>query len=277
MGMRWFSAVLLALTLALPAAGRAQEQDQTLADIRAQLSGLYGEIQSLKAELTATGGLTIGTAGNTPLERLDAIEAALQMLTSKTEELEFRINRITVDGTNRIGDLEYRVCELEEGCDVNALGDTPSLGGVDSAAEVPIAAPTTESGTGELAVGEQADFDRAKATLDAGDYRGAADQLGLFVQTYPGGALSSQALYLRGTALEALGETSNAARAYLDAFSGDPDGPAAPDALFKLGMSLAALGQNADACVTLREVPVRFPGAPVALEAQSAMRNLGCP
>lgn len=272
--MRRISAFVLGLTLSLP--GMAGAQDQTLADIRQQLSGLYGEIQTLRAELTASGGLTTGIAGSTPLERLDAIEAALQGLTSKTEELEFRINRITVDGTNRIGDLEYRVCEIEEGCDVNALGDTPSLGGVDSAAEVPTALPPTTEGGPQLAVGEQADFERAEAALTAGDFRGAADLFGVFVQSYPGGALSSDALYLRGTALEALGETSNAARAYLDSFSGAPDGRYAPDALLKLGTSLAALGQTPDACTTLREVPVRFPSAPAALEAQSAMRNLAC-
>lgn len=274
MAMRRIRTVVLGLALAMPLPLAAQ--DQTLADIRQELSTLYIEIQSLRDELTASGALATGASGNTPLDRLNAIESALQQLTSKTEELEFRINRITVDGTNRIGDLEYRVCEVEPGCDVNLLGDTPSLGGVDSAAEVPTAETAPESTGPDLAVGEQADFERAKAALDGGDYQGAADQFAVFVQTYPGGPLSSEALYLRGLALETLGETSNAARAYLDSFSGDPDGPKAPDALLKLGTTLALLGQTPDACTTLREVPVRFPEAPAALEAQSAMRNLAC-
>ena len=272
--MRRIKAVVLGVLLALPLP--ALSQDQTLADMRQQLSGLYIDIQSLRAELTATGALTTGTAGNTPLERLNAIEAELQRLTSKTEEMEFRINRITVDGTNRIGDLEYRICEMDAGCDVNALGDTPSLGGVDSAAQVPTPQIPPEAGAGELAVGERADFERASAALTAGDFRGAADFFAAFVQAYPGGALSSEALYLRGTALEALGETSNAARAYLDSFSGDPSGAKAPDALLKLGTTLGLLGQIPDACVTLAEVPTRFPTSLAALEAQSAMRNLAC-
>jgi tol-pal system protein YbgF len=268
----------LALMLALGAPGIAMAQDAaTLADIRQQLAILYVEIDALRAELSATGQLgTGGFAGNTPLDRLNAIEAELQRLTSKTEELEFRINRITVDGTNRIGDLEFRLCEIEPGCDISLLGETPSLGGVDSAAQVPT--PQPDSGTGPaLAVGEQADFDRAKAALDSGDWRGAADQFAVFVQTYPGGPLSSQALYYRGIALEALGELSNAARSYLDSFSGEPEGVVAPDALLRLGVSLAALGQVPDACVTLGEVPVRFPSSPAAVEAQAARANLGCP
>lgn len=272
--MKRIRALVIALGLGLP--GISVAQDTTLADLRQELSTLYIDIQNLKSELTASGGLTEGTVGNTPLERLNSIEAQLQALTSKTEELEFRINRITVDGTNRIGDLEFRICELEEGCDIGALGDTPSLGGVDNGATVPPVAAGTPT-NGDLAVNEQADYERAQAALEAGDFRSATDQFTTFGTTYPGSPLSANALFGKGEALEGAGEVSNAARAYLESFSAAPNGQVAPDALFKLGQSLGQLGQTADACVTLTEVGTRFPGAPAVLEAQSVMRNLGCP
>ena len=270
--------LLGALATAGLLAGPVAAQDQTLADIRQQLSMLYVEIQGLRSELSTTGLATGGVVGNTPLDRLNAIEAELQRLTSKTEELEFRVNRITVDGTNRIGDLEFRLCEVEPGCDIGLLGDTPTLGGVDSGAQVPTAAPppTTDPNAPALAVNEQADFERAQEALASSDFRGAADQFTTFIQAYPAGPLTSEAYYLRGQALEELGETSAAARSYLDSFSGDPEGPIAADALFKLGTSLAALGQVPDACVTLAEVPLRFPTSEVVFEAQTAMSNLGC-
>ena len=268
-------ALVVALGLGLP--GLAVAQDTTLADLRQELSTLYIDIQNLKSELTASGALTQGTSGNTPLERLNSIEAQLQALTSKTEELEFRINRITVDGTNRIGDLEFRICELEEGCDIGALGDTPTLGGVDNGAEVVDPIAPTLPPAGNLTVNEQADFERAQAALEAGDFRGAADQFTTFGTTYPGSPLSADALFGKGEALVGAGELSNAARAYLESFSAAPNGQVAPDALFKLGQSLGQLGQTPDACVTLTEVGTRFPGAPAVLEAQSVMRNLGCP
>lgn len=274
--MRLGKTLLAAAVLAVTGFGvSAQDRDATLADIRQQLSVLYGEVQSLRSELTATGRAATGVAGTTPLDRLAAMEAELQRLTAKTEQLEFRINRITVDGTNRIGDLEFRLCELEEGCDISLLGDTPSLGGVDSAAQIPV--PSEEPATGPaLAVGEQADFDAAQADLSNGNLQAAADRFSAFVSTYPGSPLSAEAYYLRGEALEGLGQLSAAARSYLDSFSGDPSGVVAPDALFKLGTSLASLGQIEDACVTLREVANRFPASAAVPDANAAIQELGC-
>ena len=268
--------ITLAVALGCAAPLPSFAQDQTLADVRQQLAMLYVQIQELKRELSTTGLATSNISGSTPLERLNAIEAELQRLTSKTEEIEHRVNRITTDGTNRIGDLEFRLCELEPGCDIGALGDTPSLGGIDNAAEVPSPISAISPTNPSLAIGEQADFDQAQSMLDEGDFRGAAEAFGSFALTYPGGPLSARAHYLRGEAFEALGEMTNAARAYLDSFSADQVGPTAPDALFKLGWALGAIGQTQDACITLAEVGNRFPGHAAVADAQAAMANLGC-
>ena len=249
-------------------------QNETLADIRQELTALFVDVQRLTRELSTTGGLNTGTVGNTPLERLNAIEAELQRLTSKTEELEFRINSITEDANNRIGDLNFRLCELEPACDIGQLDDTP-LGGL-AIAGAPSTAPLPQTGGPALAIGEQGDFDRAREAVAAGDYQTAADQRANFVSTYPGSPLTAQVQFLRGEALEGLGRTTDAARAFLEAFSGNPAGPVAPDALFKLGASLGRIGQIQDACLTLAEVDVRFPGSPTVAVAQAEMRALGC-
>ena len=267
-------ALILALGLSAPA---AFAQDTTLADIRQQLTVLYTDVQRLRSELSTTGALTMGSVGNTPLDRLNAIEAELVRLTSKTEEVENRVNRVTTDGTNRIGDLEFRLCELEDGCDIGSLGDTPTLGGVDNFTSVPTAEPAPLPTTGpELAIGEKEDFERAQEALASGDFRGAADQLATFGTSYPGSPVAAEAAYLRGEALEGLGEMTNAARAYLEAFSAKPEGDKAPDALFKLGFSLGSIGQIQDACVTLAEVGVRFPGSPAEADARHMMATFAC-
>lgn len=262
----------------LPMASFAQDA-QTLADIRAEIAQLQADFNSLKSELVNSGAAATGVAGGDALQRMDAIEAELVRLTAKTEEVELKLNRVVTDGTNRIGDLEFRLCELEEGCDIAALPEAAPLGGVAMGGGVAPVQPTDPAAGGagpELAIGEQADFDRAKEVLGSGDFRTAADLFATFTQSYPGGPLTQEAHYLRGEALSQSGDTAGAARSYLEAFSGQPSGPQAAPALLKLGQALGALGQTPEACVTLQEVGTRFPGSAEAATAATSMQGLGC-
>lgn len=265
-------AVVAALACAAPAT--AQDRSQTLADIRQELTVLFMDIQSMKRELSTTGSPTTLNLPSDMLGRVGAIEAELQRLTAQTEALDLRVNRIVSDGTNRIGDLEFRLVELEGG-DLSQLSETTTLGG-GTAAVAPTAPAQTNTGP-QLAIGEQGDFDRARALLDQGRTAEAATAFQTYTQTYPGGALSAEAHYLRGEAEGRQGNWSNAARAYLDSFSGDPNGTRSPDALYKLGVSLERLGQRDEACLTLNEVGVRFPTAPSARDAATARAELACP
>lgn len=279
-------ALIVALGLAFgPVAAQAQDA-QTLADVRQELTVLNVEVQKLRRELSTTGGASVSVTGGSVLERVNAMESELQRLTSKTEELENRINRVVTDGTNRIGDLEFRLVELEGG-DVGSLGQTSTLGGGEMPATMapatpvpapadPLANTSTPTNTAELAVGEKTDFERAKAALADGDFRSAADQFATFNQTYPGGPLGPEADLRRGDALDGMGDTREAARAYLASFSADPAGPVAAEALYQLGSSLGALGQTQEACVTLGEVASRFPTSPFVAQAQSERSVLAC-
>lgn len=272
---RWFAPFALAAALALPGTGAVAQDPGTLADIRQEMTVLYVEVQRLRRELSTTGGANTNLAGAGALDRLNVIEAELQRLTAKTEELEFRINSVVSDGTNRIRDLEFRLCELETGCDIGALGDTPSLGGGE-VQTTPVTAPTSQPET-QLAEQEQADFERAQEALASGDFRAAAEQFEAFNSTYPDGPLAVEAELRRGQALEGLGDVRQGARAYLLAFTLDEQGPTAAEALFRLGAALGRLGQTNEACVTLGEVAVRYPNADAVADAQSAMLNIGCP
>jgi tol-pal system protein YbgF len=276
---RWL--VVSVALLALPV--HAQDRAQTLADIKAELGLMMAEFTALKSETVASGATGGSFGAGDALQRMDAIEAELMRLTSRAEEIELRLTRVVSDGTNRIGDLEYRLCEVPEGCDPANLPETPMLGGAADGGAVVATEPAISGdpampaeGGPELAMGEQADFDRAKEVLAQGDFRGAADLFATFAQSYPGGPLSQEAAFLRGEALVQLADTAGAARAYLDAFSGKPDGPFAAESLLKLGQALGDLGQVPDACVTLAEVPVRFPGTIHATNADLSRQGLGC-
>lgn len=292
-----------ALAAALGAAtfgGAVQAQDQTLADIRQELSVLFVEIQRLRGQLNTTGGAdgTGGVGGGT-IDRVNAIEAEVQRLTALTERLQIEVDGVVRDGTNRIGDLEFRLCELEPACDVGSLGDTPFLGGVtpgigtaasggggvgttvlpDTALDTgPVTGADTGADTGgaSLAVAEEADFNAARTAFEAGSFADASILLQTFTETYPGSPLSPEAHYLRGQAEANQGRWSPAARAFLAAFTERPDGQRAPEALTALGVALAQLGQMEEACVTLAEVSVRYPGTASVAEAQAERGRLGC-
>lgn len=271
--MRFATVALIALLVGGGGAGPVVAQDaQTLADIRQELTVLFVEIQQLKREMSTTGGASVNLSGTGTLDKINALEAALQRLTSQTEQLDHRINRIVADGTIRIGDLEFRLVELEGG-DVGALGETTTLGG-----DVPkvIHVPLANTSQGELAVGENADFKAAERAYVAGDYSQAAGLFARFNSAYPGSPLAAQAEMNRGRALDQLGDTREAARAYLASFVSNETGPTAAEALFELGAALGRLGQVDQACVTLGEVSVRFPAAAAVARASSEMSALGC-
>lgn len=272
----WLRGALVSVVMALPALPVVAQDTQTLADIRQELSVLYVDVQRLRTQLSTTGAPQTGVTGSTVLDRITSIEGELQRLTARTEELQFRVEQVVSDGTNRIGDLEFRLCELETTCDIATLGETTTLGGAVTATPTPAPAPVTGGG-GQMAVGEQADFDRAKAALDAGQNAQAADAFAAFLATYPAGPLSAEAQFYRGQALSAQGQWSGAARAYLESFSSAPEGTRAPDALLSLGTALGELGQKDEACLTLGEVGARFPAAAGAIqEAAATQATLGC-
>jgi hypothetical protein len=165
--MRRLCAALACVILAGPAF--AQDRAQTLADIRQELSVLYVELQRLGQELNTTGGAGGTGASGSMLQRMDALEAEIRRLASLTEDLQIRVDSVVRDGTNRVGDLEFRLCELEADCDIASLGETPNLGGVEPSGAAPSISVTPDTGSApQLAVAEQDDFDRARAAFEAG-------------------------------------------------------------------------------------------------------------
>ena len=263
--------ILVALLGLFPYLGSAQEREQTLADIRQDLSYLFVEIKRLKRELSTTQPPSGIVVGQSFVERVDAIEAELQRLTGTTENLEFRVSRVISDGTNRIGDLEFRLVELEGG-DLSALGETTTLGGlVEDPKPEPIQSPKVE-----LAVGEEADFALAQAAMEEQRYNDAAEMFSRFGTTYPSSPLVAKAYLLRGKSLEAKQDYKASARAYLESFSNYPNADVAPEALVLLGKALVSAGKLEAGCQTLSQVEIRFPGSSSAIDAQEEIQTLEC-
>ncbi len=254
-----------------PALLHAQSNEETLADIRQELVFLNTQIQNLKGELATTSNGTTQNNNGSLLQRTDALELELRRITGVVEQLHYRIDRIVADANNKLGDLQFRIVELEG-------GDVTNLPPIEILDEQGQAAPTTPNTTTgiELTASEQNDFDRAKAAVEDGNFADGVAQFDQFMLTYPDGPLTDQAHYWRAEGLAGQGDWSNAARAFLESFSGTPNGTIAPKSLFRLGVSLAQLGQTEDACATLGEVERRYPSAVEVGDAQAQMTALSC-
>ena len=275
--------IILAAVLAVGPVASAQAQavapdPQELASVRAELATLLSDLLALKALQSTSQPAAAVAPAQAPTDlpvvvRIDALEEELRSLTGRLEELDFRISAIVQDGTRRIGDLEFRLVELEGG-DVGSIGPTSLLGG-----EVPVPAPPTgqpEAPSVELAVSEKSDFETALTALKDGEIETALAGFNKFLAGYPGGPLAAEAMFHIGEAQTQQGAHKRAAKAYLDAFTAAPDGAYAANSLMKVGLALGHLGKPQEACATLEEVLVRYPGSQVEAELVSNQQSLGC-
>lgn len=267
---------------AAPAPAGSTAGQPTLADLGVSLKALGAELQSLRSQLNASGAAGFRAAGgDSAIDRMNAMEREIARLTGETERLKNRIDRIVRDGTNRIGDIEFRLCEMEEGCDLGAL-TTPPLGdqaGAGPAVLEPAALGAVAAMPAAdipLTRDEKADFDAATAALQSGDFAQAALLFGSFAEAHAGSPAAPEALFLKGAALDSAGDAKAAVAAWLQAFAAAPAGPRAPDALLGLSRVAAAGRPAAAGCVYLSELTTRFPGTPQADEAARRSAAADC-
>jgi len=253
----------------------AAQQGDSLAQLRSEISALSALVAELAANLSSGTGSTAQTQGfdGSMIDQVERIREELATLTARAEALEFRVRRVVDDASNRIGDMEFRLTELEGG-DTSALPPTPPLGGESGATSGGVSDPAQAP---QLAAGEQSAFDAARALLDEGDTDAAKSALSVFLETYPGSPLGAQASALLAQAQRDSGADADAARTWLNLYLANPEGPDAPHALLELGNSLAQLGQVSEACVMFEELFTRFPDAPEAAQGRDAHSRQECP
>lgn len=275
--------ILGAALLAAPAAAQ-DAASRSLADLRGDLRNVAAELRALRAELNASGAAGFQAAGgDSAIDRMNAMEREITRLTGETERLRHRIDRVVRDGSNRIGDIEFRLCELDETCDLSSL-TTTQLGDLDGGGGAMMGQPFgAVSGNGParaapapLTAQEQADLDQARAVLESGDFTRAAGLFADFARTHAGSPAATEALYLQGAALDSAGDPKGATAAWLQVFAAEPQGPRAPDALLGLSRVSAAGRPASEGCVYLEELTLRFAGTPQADEAARRSVSAGC-
>ena len=245
------------------------------------------------------------------MDRIQTIENELQSMTAKVEKLEFQLNKLTTDSAKRFDDMEFRLCELEDDCDINQLNSSTFIG-----SDLKIVIPKVDGvndSKNELAVAEETDYVAAELAFGNKQFDEALTKFKLFVEAYPEGDLTNQAYFFiaeslialekwdeaiesysifmsfnseseligkayfnQGQAYASLEKWADAARSHLEAFSHNRESEIAPNALYYLGMSLDKIGQRQEACQTVNEVIIRYPDAPIVSTAINQMQIMEC-
>lgn len=263
------AAALLAGSVAISpiAAGTATaqaRQQTTNAELLRRLQALDAEIADIRARLGVVAPRP-GISGGGGLS--GEVETEIRSLTAKLERIEQTQRRMADDITRRLGDIEFRLNELEGN---PTTGEVKPIAGPDDTA-------STDGGNAPIvAVSERNLLDQAANDVKQGRYDMAEERLQRFMRDYPESPLAGEAFYWMGQSAFTRGQTADAARAYLSGYNEDRQGEFAGQNLLQLGVALGKLGQTREACLTLREVRTQFAAEELAMKADEEADRLLC-
>jgi tol-pal system protein YbgF len=121
-------------------------------------------------------------------------------------------------------------------------------------------------------------YERALATLRAGDYGNAEADLAQLLGSFPSHELAGNAQYWLGETHYVRQDYKRAAQAFLAGYTKYAKSPKAPDSLLKLGITLVAIGEQKTGCDAFAELGAKFPDAPQAIvqRAEIEKRRARC-
>ncbi|WP_017167527.1 tol-pal system protein YbgF [Xanthomonas phaseoli] len=223
-------------------------------------------------------------ANNDLLNQLQQARSDLQALRSTVEQLQHDNEQLKQQSKDQYLDLDGRLNRLE-----GAGGATPPLppatGSVTPApapaARPAVAAtsekpPTVHGDPGTLAVSndERTAYNVAFDALKNGKYDDASQLFLSFLELYPNGVYTPNALYWLGESYYATRNFQLAETQFRDLVSRYPTHDKAAGGLLKLGLSQYGEGKNNEAQQTLQQVATQYPGSDAAHVAQERLQSI---
>ena len=226
-----------------------ETNSKELSVVQSELNNLSEQISEIRLELSENKASIVKDAieasenivasgikksAGSVLFRLDAIEEEIRNLTGIIEELQFYTKNIALDATNRIGDIEFRLTELEGG-DLSLLGNSRIIGG----------SKETSNANAELAITEKSSYDNALELLNEDRFELAIIEFDKLINAFPNGPLTVAAHYSKGDAFFGMNSWMQAIDSYLESFKLEPSGKYAENAIkSSYDASLELLDQN---------------------------------
>jgi tol-pal system protein YbgF len=217
----------------------------SLADTRANLQQVQGELSSLKELIDAT-----------------------------RHQVGQQIDNTSREGDQRVKDLEARLGKLAEG--FKAQGEQlkqreDELTEVRKGLQLPAEATEMASAENETI---RRDYEVAWRNLEKRDYRIAIARFKDFQKKYPKSNLAANAQYWIGESHYALREFDQAIIEFDAVRTKYPEAAKVPAALLKQAYAFAELGENPNARLLLQEVVEKYAQTPEATQAKQKMKSL---
>ena len=214
------------------------------------------------------------------LNQLNQLRTQLQALQSQVEQLQHDNEQLKQSAKDQYLDLDSRLNRLEGGAPV--LPAAPA-----AAAPAPAASPkpataaserppSVHGDAGSLAASgdERTAYNVAFDSLKAGKYDDSAQLFTSFLELYPNGVYTPNALYWLGESYYATRNFPLAEAQFRDLISRYPTHDKASGGLLKIGLSQYGEGKVDQAQATLEQVVSTYPGSDAARTAQDRLQSI---
>lgn len=251
---------------ALGAAAPAYAQRQSLAD---RVAALEAQANNAQANMDL-------------LNQIQQLRDQVQSLQGTVEELQHQNEQLKQQGRDQYLDLDGRLNRLEGG----QMPALPPADGSTSAAPAP-AKPSNatasaerppsvhgDAGTLAVAADERTAYNVAFDALKKGNYDDSARLFQSFLELYPNGVYTPNALYWLGESYYATRNFQLAEGQFRDLLARYPTHDKAAGGLLKLGLSQYGEGDAGQAEQTLQQVISQYPGTDAARTAQDRLQAI---
>lgn len=256
----------LALGFALPASAQRMSTSDRLAALEQQLAAMRSGNQNL-------------------LDQVTELKSENQGLRGQVEELQQQLEQQKQAAKNQYLDLDGRLGRLEEGA-VPPAGPAPASPPVAPPATATAAAappavqepPPSVYGDASAFTGRAEDergaYNQAFDALKAGRYADASRAFQAFLEAYPNGVFTPNAMYWLGESYYVTQNYALAMPQFQALLARYPTHDKAAGALLKVGLCQYGLRQLNAAEATLSKVIDRYPGTEAARSAEDRLQAL---
>ena len=242
----------------------------------------YAQRQSLADRVGSLEQQVLNNQSNTDmLNQLNQLRTQVQALQSSVEQLQHENEQLKQTAKDQYLDLDSRLNRLEGGAPMlpaapAASAPTPAAAPPKPAVAASERPPSVHGDAGSLAASgdERTAYNVAFDSLKAGKYDDSAQLFLSFIELYPNGVYTPNALYWLGESYYATRNFPLAETQFRDLISRYPTHDKASGGLLKIGLSQYGEGKVDQAQATLEQVVSTYPGTDAARTAQDRLQSI---